>query len=234
MLLETLRSGDARISDLAAPLPMTFAGVSRHIGVLEAAGLVRREVRGREHWLSLQPDGLTMAQQWITEQTDFWSTRADALSARLRRKGNAMTEAATVRVQRVMPAAPDVVFDEWLDRESLREWMCPRPVQVLDVTVEPHVGGTVRFDVDDSGTRVLITGQFLTIDRPRLLRFTWSNSNWPDPTRESIVNVAFEPVGDDETLMSIEHSLLPPEEFESFDSGWTLTVEQLAAVLGDG
>lgn len=144
-----------------------------------------------------------------------------------------MTDTATVRVQRLMPAAPDVVFNEWLDRESLQEWMCPRPVRVLDVMVEPHVGGVVRFDVDDSGTRVLITGQFLTIDRPRLLRFTWSNSNWPDPTQESVVNVAFEPVGDDETLMSIEHSLLPPEEFESFHSGWTLTVEQFASALGD-
>ena len=145
-----------------------------------------------------------------------------------------MTDATTVRVQRVMPAAPDVVFDEWLDRESLQEWMCPRPVQVLDVTVEPHVGGIVRFHIDDSGTRVLITGQFMTIDRPNLLRFTWTNSNWPDPSRESIVNVAFSPVGEDETLMSIEHSLLPPEEFESFDSGWTLTADQLAAVLTDG
>ena len=86
-VLKTLRDGDARITDLAAPLPMTFAGVSRHVGVLESAGLVRREVRGREHWLSLQPDGLTMAQRWIDEQTDFWSTRADALEARLRRKG---------------------------------------------------------------------------------------------------------------------------------------------------
>jgi DNA-binding transcriptional ArsR family regulator len=88
-LLETLRQGDARITDLAAPLPMTFAGVSRHIGVLESAGLVQREVRGREHWLSLRPDGLTMAQRWINEQTEFWSTRADALSARLRRKRRA-------------------------------------------------------------------------------------------------------------------------------------------------
>ena len=143
-----------------------------------------------------------------------------------------MNDAVTVRVQRVMPAAPEVVFDEWLDRESLREWMCPRPVRVVDVTVEPHVGGTVRFDVDDSGTRVLITGQFLAVDRPHRLRFTWSNSNWPDPTTESVVNVAFEPVGDD-ALMSIEHSLLPPAEFESFDNGWTLTFEQLAAVLAD-
>ncbi len=65
---------------------MTFAGVSRHIGVLETAGLVRREVRGREHWLSLQPDGLTMAQEWINEQSEFWATRADALAERLRTK----------------------------------------------------------------------------------------------------------------------------------------------------
>jgi len=86
LLLQALRGGDARITDLAAPLPMTFAGVSRHVGVLESAGLVKREVRGREHWLSLQPDGLTPAQRWIDEQTDFWSSRADALSNRLRKK----------------------------------------------------------------------------------------------------------------------------------------------------
>ena len=87
-LLEVLREGDARITDLAAPLPMTFAGVSRHIGVLESVGLVRRRVQGREHWLSLRPDGLEMAQQWINEQTEFWSRRADALSERLRSKGH--------------------------------------------------------------------------------------------------------------------------------------------------
>lgn len=88
-LLETLRNGDARITDLAAPLPMTFAGVSRHVGVLESAGLVRREVRGREHWLSLQPEGLSPARQWMDEQAEFWSTRADALAERLRTKKSA-------------------------------------------------------------------------------------------------------------------------------------------------
>ena len=84
-LLEALRGGAARISDLAAPMPMTFAGVSRHIGVLENAGLVTREVRGREHWLSLREEGLEPASQWMDEQADFWSARADALAARLRR-----------------------------------------------------------------------------------------------------------------------------------------------------
>ena len=85
-MLVALRDGPARITDLAAPLPMTFAGVSRHVGVLESAGLVHRSVRGREHWLSLRPEGLAAAGDWIAEQTAFWSRRADALAARLARR----------------------------------------------------------------------------------------------------------------------------------------------------
>jgi DNA-binding transcriptional ArsR family regulator len=85
-LLVALQAGDARISDLADPLPMTFAGVSRHVAVLESAGLIRREVRGREHWLSIRPDGLRQAERWIGEQTVFWSKRADALAKRLERE----------------------------------------------------------------------------------------------------------------------------------------------------
>src|SRR5262249_26323121 len=57
-LLTALRDGRARISDLARPFPITFAGVSRQLKVLEAAGLVDREIRGREHWLSARPEGL--------------------------------------------------------------------------------------------------------------------------------------------------------------------------------
>ena len=83
--LSALRKGDARITDLAASLPMSFAGVSRHVGVLEAAGLIRREVRGREHWLSVRPDGFRYAERWIAEQTAFWSDRADAVMERLHR-----------------------------------------------------------------------------------------------------------------------------------------------------
>ena len=87
-MLETLRPVDARISDLAEPLSMSFAGVSRHVGVLESAGLVRRDVRGREHWLSVRPEPLTAASAWIDQQTAFWSTRADALARRLTRDRN--------------------------------------------------------------------------------------------------------------------------------------------------
>jgi DNA-binding transcriptional ArsR family regulator len=85
-LLVALRRGAARITDLAEPLPISFAAVSRHVGVLEAAGLIRREVRGREHWLSVEPKRLRDAERWINEQTAFWERRADALAARLTAK----------------------------------------------------------------------------------------------------------------------------------------------------
>jgi DNA-binding MarR family transcriptional regulator len=86
-LLVALRDGESRVTDLARPLLMTFAGVSRQIGALEAAGLMRRTVRGRNHWLSLRPASLDAAQRWIAEQTASWSNRADALAAaRLERK----------------------------------------------------------------------------------------------------------------------------------------------------
>jgi uncharacterized protein YndB with AHSA1/START domain len=142
-----------------------------------------------------------------------------------------VNDAPIVRVQRVMPAPPDVVFDQWLDPESLADWMCPHPVRVVAVSVEPSVGGRLRFDLDDSGTPVLISGRFLMIDRPHLLRLTWSASDWPDPTAASVVSVAFERLEDGQTLMSIEHSLLPPAEFDDYHSGWSVTLDQLAARL---
>ncbi len=85
-MLVSLRDGSARITDLAAPLPISFAAAARHVGVLEAAGLIEREVRGRDHWLTVRSAGLRPAEEWIAAQVAFWSLRADALAARLERR----------------------------------------------------------------------------------------------------------------------------------------------------
>ena len=86
-LLVALRESDARITDLAAPLPITFAAVARHVARLEDARLIARDIRGREHWLSIRTDGLRDAEAWISEQTSAWSARADALAEHLGRRG---------------------------------------------------------------------------------------------------------------------------------------------------
>ena len=84
-ILERLRTAEARVTDLAAPLPMSLAAVSKHIGVLERAGLVRREIRGRDHFLSAAPDALGEARSWLDEYTGFGTARADALADHLAR-----------------------------------------------------------------------------------------------------------------------------------------------------
>ena len=84
-LLAELRGGEARITDLAAPIPLSFAAVARHVSVLEQAGLISRAVRGRDHWLTLQPGSLAAAEAWIAGQTAFWEGRADALADELGR-----------------------------------------------------------------------------------------------------------------------------------------------------
>jgi len=190
---------------------MTFAGVSRHVGVLETAGLVKREVRGREHWLSLQPDALTLAERWISEQTSFWARRAQALAERLERR--------------------HVVFDEWTDATRLAEWMCPRPARCLNVEADPRVGGTVRFDVEEAGRTFRVSGNYLTLERPHRVAFTWSCSTWPDPTIQSVVTVTIEPDGAEASIMTIEHELLPPALVQQHARGWALITTQLESRL---
>ncbi|HEY8736611.1 MAG TPA: helix-turn-helix domain-containing protein [Candidatus Dormibacteraeota bacterium] len=83
-LLEGLRPRPARVTDLALPFQISLAAVSKHIRVLETAGLVRRTVRGRDHELSLEPIPLIGATEWLASYREFWSDRLDVLEARLR------------------------------------------------------------------------------------------------------------------------------------------------------
>ena len=85
-MLVTLRDGPARITDMATPLPMSFAAAARHVAVLEAAGLIEREVRGRNPAERTVSQWSRPAEEWIAEQVSFWSLRADALAARLERR----------------------------------------------------------------------------------------------------------------------------------------------------
>jgi len=82
-VLEQLRHGEARVMELADPFAMSLAAVSKHIRVLEEAGLVLRTVKGREHHLAINPSPLLPAAVWIDSYRVFWEGRLDALEARL-------------------------------------------------------------------------------------------------------------------------------------------------------
>ena len=83
-MLASLALGERSVGELAEPFAMSFAGASKHVKVLEDAGLVRREVRGRTHICRLEPGPLASADQWLRYYERFWTTRLDALENRLR------------------------------------------------------------------------------------------------------------------------------------------------------
>ncbi len=80
-LLDRLARGPARVTDVAAPFSMSLAAVSKHVKVLEGAGLVRRVRRGREHTLELHAAPLRRVARWVSRYERFWTERLDALEA---------------------------------------------------------------------------------------------------------------------------------------------------------
>ncbi len=78
-MLSQLSSGPRSIGELAAPFSMTFAGASKHVKVLESAGLVRRRVQGRTHICQLDAARLSEAEAWLRHYERFWTTKLDKL-----------------------------------------------------------------------------------------------------------------------------------------------------------
>jgi DNA-binding transcriptional ArsR family regulator len=79
-IIELLReSGDLKVTDVAEVFSMSLNGVSKHIKVLERAGLVVRRIEGREHWLCINWTQLQPAYEWLHFHRHFWNARLDAL-----------------------------------------------------------------------------------------------------------------------------------------------------------
>jgi DNA-binding transcriptional ArsR family regulator len=86
-ILDRLRRGPARVTDVAEPFEMSLAAVSKHVRTLERAGLVRRTRRGREHTLTLNARPLRQVGRWTSHYERFWNERLDHLEAFFLQKG---------------------------------------------------------------------------------------------------------------------------------------------------
>jgi DNA-binding transcriptional ArsR family regulator len=78
-IVARLTRGEIRVTDLASPFRMSLNAVSKHVKVLERAGLVRRERIGREHYLRLRATPLREVVRWTSQYERFWNQRLDAL-----------------------------------------------------------------------------------------------------------------------------------------------------------
>jgi DNA-binding transcriptional ArsR family regulator len=85
-ILQSLTLRPATINEIAKPFPVSLNAISKHVMVLERAGLLRRQIKGREHHCRIEPRPLREANAWLEHYRLFWEQRLDALEAYVDRK----------------------------------------------------------------------------------------------------------------------------------------------------
>ncbi|MCC5970339.1 MAG: winged helix-turn-helix transcriptional regulator [Pararhodobacter sp.] len=93
-ILSMLLEDDMAVTDVAQPLPMSLAAVSKHLGLLAAAGLISQEKRGRVKWCKLEPDALKAASVWMQAFGQFEPVNLDDFERFLEAEFGASAEAA--------------------------------------------------------------------------------------------------------------------------------------------
>ena len=83
-ILARLAMGEATVAELAKPFRVSAPAISKHMRILEQAGLLSRRKQGREHHCRLEEQRLREAQQWLQQQRDLWDERLDSLERYLK------------------------------------------------------------------------------------------------------------------------------------------------------
>ena len=135
-------------------------------------------------------------------------------------------------VRRVLPVERKRVFAAWLDPVSLATWMRPGETIGAIVEVDPRVGGRFRILMqNEQGGGYEHQGEYLVIEPPSLLSFTWISA--ATDLRPTIVTVElYERDGGTELVLT--HRRLPPERVDSHRHGWTDIVRLLLTELVGG
>ena len=104
-ILARLARGEATVTELAQPFNVSLPAVSKHLRVLESAGLLRREIDGRIHRCRLSPRPMKDAARWIEQYRRFWEDQFDALAKYLESQDSA-EEKQTWQQREANPASP--------------------------------------------------------------------------------------------------------------------------------
>jgi uncharacterized protein YndB with AHSA1/START domain len=143
--------------------------------------------------------------------------------------GTMVTGARTVSVSRRIAAAPERVFDAWLDPEGLGGWLFRTPDgELVRVEVDPRVGGGFRVDERRGGGTAEHHGEYVALDRPRRLAFDFWTSLSDERTR---VTIEIVPDGDG-SLLTLTHEGVWADYQARTRQGWTMILEGLERQFG--
>lgn len=133
-----------------------------------------------------------------------------------------------LRLSRRIAATPAEVFDAWTRADQVMQWMIPSGPGSTRAQFDARVGGRFRIDMTDKGTVIPHEGEYLRLERPHLLEFTWV-SPFTDRQR-SVVTVELKAAGRGATDLTLTHTLLPSAKaVDDHTWGWNACLDALVA-----
>ncbi|WP_118135192.1 metalloregulator ArsR/SmtB family transcription factor [Oceanicella sp. SM1341] len=248
----------ARIGDLAQPFSMTLAAVSKHVKVLETAGLIRREVRGRTHVCHAVPGAAGPALAWLASAAEGEPAapagpdniaRPPAEAARIpaaprsargrpeRHRGSPVAAQERITAARMLPHSPRAVFAALVDAETAPAWvfdaydLAPGADTERFVEIDPRPGGHFRLMRGGPSGSHYRRGTFLELSRGEFLDFTYADGPEGDEAERVQIELYPEAGG---CVIVVTHALEmgQPERAARLQEGWARLLGALAGHLG--
>ena len=142
-----------------------------------------------------------------------------------------VTETRVVRESRRLDAPPERVLDAWLDPDSVGRWLFATPDgESVRCEIDARVGGRFRIDERRGDSVAEHFGEYVELDRPRRLAFTFATSFAPEAA--TLVTVTIERDGDGSRVTLVHEGVWADYE-ERTREGWTKILDGLAGTLGE-
>ena len=227
LLTLLVQHGPTRVTDLATHFDMSLNAISKHIKVLERAGLVSRKTAWREHLIEANMEPIGEIDRWFRDLRSIWEMRLETLETELK-KDDDMTD-LSLSVSRRIDAPIGKVFDAWLDPKMLARFMCPVDgATVPAVETDPVEGGRYSIVMRTGETDIPHAGTYLEIKRTSRIVFTWESEF---SAEGSTVTLSFAEAGG-ATDVTLTHVKFRSEEsVENHRNGWTRILGELSDAM---
>jgi uncharacterized protein YndB with AHSA1/START domain/predicted transcriptional regulator len=219
-----------RVTALAAHFDMSLNSVSKHIKVLEEAGLVTRRTLGREHFIAAELEPLRQTEIWFAELKSIWELRLAALEKMMTGKDTEMDE-LELTVKQTIAAPREKVFSAWLSPAILAKFMrtAADGQEAKNVTTDPVKGGRFSIVMLSGDKEIPHGGAYLEIDAPKRLSFTWES---PHSLDDSVVTLDFAEPSPGATEITLHQVKFRSEQArDGHIGGWTAILKHLGQTL---